>query len=139
MASNAAEQSDEFTRPMGAARATAQMFDSMAAPLTRAIEQNERELGIVREDRAREPAIVAEAEPGSADAFEHCAEFAGTDTISRERVEIFHDECTLGLLEQFEADLRLDGLHPSGIGIRRNARGGIAGVVILLGPREGGR
>ena len=151
MSNLAAQQAEreEFVRPLGAARATLAALDAITAPLVAKMEQNERaarELGIVREDRAREQAIVAEAEPRaepeSRGAFEHCAEFAESESITRDRVEIFHDELTVGLLNDFEQDLKLDGLNPSGIGIRRNARGGIVGMVILLGPaesREGGR
>ena len=66
--------------PLGAARATMSAIDAISAPLLRAMEQSERELGIVAEHHAAEQRVVDEAAPTGS------------------RVEIFDDSATFGLL-----------------------------------------
>ena len=103
--------------PLGAARATMAAIDAISAPLMRAMEQSERELGIVAEHQAAEQRVVDEAAPTGS------------------RVEIFDDSATFGLLAEFDAELRLDGYQTT-IGVRRNATGRITGVAIHLSRQQ---
>ena len=125
-----------YPETIGAARAMAQMFDAMAAPLTRAIEQNERELEVLREQRASEDRALAEQETYLARVISDASDATPTGS----RVEIFDDNATFGLLAEFDAELRLDGYQTT-IGVRRNATGRITGVAIHLSRQqpEGGR
>lgn len=130
-----------FMRPMGATDTNGPAlfggaFSIIDAAIDREQQREANTRAILAEWDAAEARVLEESEP----AMEPMIEVREPVLGESPRIEIFDDRFTIGLLAEFEADLKLDGLNPIGIGIRRNAAGGIAGLVICLAPHgEGGR
>jgi hypothetical protein len=135
---------------MGAARATMAAIDAISAPLMRAMEQSERELGVVAENQAAEQRVVDEADEARCadvnvvdDHCEICGEYDSECTCDDNpravySVTVFDAKASVGLIAEIDAALREDGCATD-IGVRRNATGYVTGIVVSYHRPEGGR